>query len=50
MEEAKASLFVDSKVMYLINIKESLNKLLELTSGRVAGKRSKYRLYLFKIA
>ena len=50
MEEAKASLFVDSKVIYLININESLNKLLELTGGRVSGKRSKYKLCLLKIA
>ena len=50
MEEAKAYFFVDSKVIYMININESLNKLLELTGGRVAGKRSKYKLYLFKIA
>ena len=50
MEEAKASLFLDNKVIYLINIKESPKRLLELTSGRVARKRSKYKLYLFKIA
>lgn len=44
-EEAKASLFTGNIVTYLENIKKSPNKFLELIIGKVAGQRSKYKLY-----
>lgn len=37
-------------VTYLENIKKSPDKFLELTNGKVAGKKSKYKLYFFILA
>ena len=45
-EEAKASLFVGNKVIYLKKIKKSLNKLLDLNKWQCSKKKVKIQIVL----